>query len=332
MSYSNINKKTINLGIQILRVILCFWVLAFHSLNNKKINYFLFYITKTKFFHVPCFTFISFYFSYNIFFQSNCEKAKKRLVRLLIPYIIWPLIEFIKNNIPFNKNNFAFYPLKMQLLLGREFIIPLWFLFSIIILNIVFLILSISLKKNFLFFSQLLMILVYIGQYSNSYKFLNSYKNHVKDPILDTLRIFPNCVSALTFVSIDLMQYFKKYKVKSIFFSFIILFSLFKYDLFVDLGGYNGIINNFASFFFFILFYLLPLENIHIQVQNVIKQATNYTQGIYCLHTMIIPFVFKIFGKEGTLSRAIIIYILSYFISMLGYKLFGKTTLKYLFI
>lgn len=73
----------INLGIEILRTILCFWVLSFHTLDINKINYFLFHITKKKLYHVPCFSFISFYFSYKIFSEKNIAKLKKRLIRLL---------------------------------------------------------------------------------------------------------------------------------------------------------------------------------------------------------------------------------------------------------
>ena len=54
------------------------------------------------------------------------------LIEILIPYIIWPLIVYIKN-IPFTKN-LSFYPLKMQLLLGRQFMTPHWYLFSITII------------------------------------------------------------------------------------------------------------------------------------------------------------------------------------------------------
>ena len=190
MDYSNIKKRNKNLGIQLLRTILCFWVLSFHYLNREKLNYFLFYITKKKFFHVPCFSFISFYYCYNIFSQSNITRIKNRLNRLLIPYIIWPLIVYIKNII-FMKN-FSFYPLKMQLLLGRQFMIPHWYLFSIIFLTIFLYILSNLFKTNFLFYAQILMIFIYIGQYSNYYIFLDIYKSNVKKPILDTLSIFSN--------------------------------------------------------------------------------------------------------------------------------------------
>ena len=209
---------------------------------------------------------------------------------------------------------------------------PHWYLFSITIITIFIYILSNLCNTSFLFYSQLLMILVYIGQYSNFYQFMNIYKPNVKYPILDTLSIFPICITGLTFASLNLFQFLKIYNRKVIFFSFIFLSFLFKYDCFVDLGGYNGIMNNFASFFLFSIFYLLPLEKLNLSLKRVIKHITNFTQGIYCLQSIMNPFVNKIFNFQGTFTSCFITYIFSYIISLFGFRIFSKTNLKYLFI
>ena len=130
--------KNINLGIQILRMILCFWVLSFHCIRNNKRNYYIYYLIKTKFFHVPCFTFISFYFSYKIFLDRNIIQLRKRLERLLIPYTLWPILIFIFNNI-LNSKKITLHDLMLQLLLGTQFISPLWYLSSVSLLTIFFL-------------------------------------------------------------------------------------------------------------------------------------------------------------------------------------------------
>ena len=79
----------INLGIELLRMILCLWVILFHYAGNKnKKKKFL----KT-FFHVPTFMIISFYLTNKIFFTQNIIKIKQRLERLIIPFIIIPIID-----------------------------------------------------------------------------------------------------------------------------------------------------------------------------------------------------------------------------------------------
>ena len=325
------DNKKINLGIEILRMILCFWVLSFHSLKREKINYFLFYVTKKKFYHVPCFSFISFFFSYNIFAERNITKIKKRLERLLIPYIIWPLLIFALDNIYNRKLIISWYGLKIQLIFGTYFMVPLWYLFSIILLTIFFFILSNIFKNQFLLFLQLLAILNYIAQYSNFYNLLNIYKKKVRLPILDTFRIFPLSVFGLTFASTKIVEILKGNTI-TLFFSYLLIYFLFKNNIFVDLGGYSGIVHIFASLFFFTGFYSLPLENINSWIKKIIKQVTSYTNGIYCLQSKTIYFVRRKFHLVGTLKSCIIIYLLSYFFSFIGMKTLGKTKLKYLFI
>ncbi len=323
--------KKINLGIEILRMLLCFWVLSFHFLEKNKINYLLFYITKRKFYHVPCFSFISFYFSNKIFFDRNITKFKKRLERLLIPYIIWPLLNFAFNNV-LQKTKITFHQLKIQIIFGRQFMVPLWYLFSMIILSILYFILSNIFKKCFLSVVELLGIFCYIAQYSNYYKLLDGYNINVKLTILDTLSILPLTIIGLIFALYKIVGIFKANQKKAIFFSYLFIFLIFKYDIFLDLGGYNGVSNIFASIFFFVGFYLLPLENIYPLFRRMIKQITSHTNGIYCIQSKMISILKMNLHLEGTFSSCIIIYIISYFFSFFGTLIFGKTKMKYLFI
>lgn len=73
-----------NYGIEILRMILCFWVVLFHSLREPDNNFVL--NIKKKMFHVPSFFFISFYFLFPIIKEKNIKKMKLRLERISIPY------------------------------------------------------------------------------------------------------------------------------------------------------------------------------------------------------------------------------------------------------
>ena len=79
-----------NYGLEILRMILCFWVVLFHCLRKTDNNIILNF--KRKMFHVPSFFFISFYFIFPIIREKNTNKMILRLERLLIPYLFWPLI------------------------------------------------------------------------------------------------------------------------------------------------------------------------------------------------------------------------------------------------
>ena len=91
----NINKQ-INLGIQFLRMILSFFIVIIHCLNQSyKKSYLI--IFRLLGFYVPTFFILSFYFSYNTFFLGHINRIIIRFKRILIPYIIWPIIILIKN-------------------------------------------------------------------------------------------------------------------------------------------------------------------------------------------------------------------------------------------
>jgi fucose 4-O-acetylase-like acetyltransferase len=93
----NINKK-INLGIQLLRVILSFLIVILHCYDKSKIKSYLIKLTFRQLgYYVPTFFILSFYFSYNSFFLGNINRIIARFKRILIPYIIWPIIIWIKN-------------------------------------------------------------------------------------------------------------------------------------------------------------------------------------------------------------------------------------------
>lgn len=141
MKYESLNKKKkLYLGIQILRMFFSFHILVFHCINH--LNY------KSKIIKVilsnvnidlATFFIISFYFSYNSLISRNILKIKQRINRLLIPYIIWPIIfygiqNFI-NKISANKL-IEFKLLYYQYILGHGIHIVFWFQFHLIFLYI----------------------------------------------------------------------------------------------------------------------------------------------------------------------------------------------------
>ena len=98
----NEKNHIMNIGIGILRMCLCFLVITFHYAGDK--NQKKYKILKSSF-HVPTFMLISFYFSYKILISNDIIKYKKRFQRLLIPYIIWPIIFLAISNFQFSLNS-----------------------------------------------------------------------------------------------------------------------------------------------------------------------------------------------------------------------------------
>ena len=100
---------------------------------------------------------------------------KKRLERLFVPYLIWPLFIWFANNLLylFIGNNrygriLSFKELTLQLITGRMFFIQLWFVFNLLFLSIFFFIISILNEYIFFIFANFIFILCYLIQYISS--------------------------------------------------------------------------------------------------------------------------------------------------------------------
>jgi len=161
--YSKIN-HIMNLGIEILRMILCFWVITLHYSGKKNKNK---YKILRAYFHVPTFMMISFYFSYKTFISNDIIKYKARLERLLIPYIIWPIIFLAISTSSFNfiKIKKLIFDLSLQYITGFKINISLWFIGILIFFGIFFKIIHFLFNFQSLLILQIISIIAYLIQY-----------------------------------------------------------------------------------------------------------------------------------------------------------------------
>ena len=334
------DKTQRNLGLEILRVFLCFRIILLHYYSGK--NEYIIKLKNSRT-HVSCFFFISFYFLYPIISKGNSEKMKLRLERLFIPFIIYPISVWIINNFMFlvlkyNRFNrlLTLHELILNLLVGKGIfgIGVLWFHFNLIFLSIFFFITSFLFENYFLIIFQILSSFSYIIQYSKlNYRFFQSYTVNIWMSIGNLIETFPISIAAFSFSSSNILSAFSNSRKKSLFFFLFFRYLIINYDVFSNLSGHSspGIIKTVYAFCSFCIFYLLPLNFFNDKILYFIKQITKFTQGIYCLH-FLIQYYFKFkFGKKGSFSDCIILYIISYLLSFIGFKIFSKTKLKYLF-
>ena len=341
--YKNENKnasKKRNLGIQVLRMFLCFRIVLLHYYSSK--NIFIKKLKKRRF-QVPCFFFISFYFLYPTISQKNKNKFILRLERLLVPYIIHPIINWIINKlmfliIKFNRYN-GFLKLKdltTQIIVGRGIygIAVLWFHFNLLIFTIFFFIFSFILSNHFLNFFQIFALASYTLQYSGiNYRFFKQYTENIWMSIGNLIETFPIAIFAFYFSSIQSNKILLNNRKKCLLFSFLFLYLLSKFDIYAEIKGFSspGIKQIFISLFLFIFFSLIPFEIFNSKVLLFIEQLTKYTQGIYCLHFLFQYYLRLKFEKRGSFFGCILLYIISYLVSFIGFSVFSGTKLKFLF-
>lgn len=136
----NINKY--NVGIALLKIFMCFMVVFAHTKDISDTNF----VSKLLFnfvpVAVPIFMILSFVFTDFKKITNDKDKFKKRLIRLILPQILWTIIYFViyklldykcSTNLIHSNTDF-FY----QLVLGHAYNPTLWFQIELIILTLVF--------------------------------------------------------------------------------------------------------------------------------------------------------------------------------------------------
>jgi fucose 4-O-acetylase-like acetyltransferase len=340
LNNSIIIKEKNVLGIEILRIILCFTVVLDHLYINTNFDKFHFII----YYHIPCFFIISFYFNYKTFISFNIKKIKGRLERLFIPYFCWSIISWIINVIYFEIFNIegfhSFKYLLIHLINGHQFNYSLWFQNIISLITILFLIIIFIFRKNFISILLILNLVAYISQYTgfNYNFFINNFTINSSATFGRFAEAIPNAVAGFFLAYIDLLKKSNKYKYIYFYMSIIVLLFITKYHEFDNIKTfkYGGIRLNIAAISLFIIFSLLPFEKIKNRICiKIIKQITSYTGGIYFMH--------RLFGyghlcrkyippiEKGNFLGCIIIYLICYIISFIMSIFLKNTKLRHLF-
>ena len=338
------SKINYNLGISLLKMLLCFWVVFAHT--YKISNKLLYKLIKRKF-HVPTFFLISFFFCSKNILSRNIQKVKLRFKRLLIPYILLPLIIWIVNNLLFifyKFNRFgkilSIKELISQYITGRIFHRIFWYQFNLIFITLIYYIISFLFKKKLMLILHILIIISYLLQYSGyNSKYFMKYKRSISYSLGNTVEVFPYTVTGFFFGYIDIIKLMLNFRFKIFYFSIIYIYIFFFFDIFINIKGffYPGLLYNIGAIILFIFFSLIPFKNnTNKYLISFIKTISNYTGGIYYFHMIIYDYIIRykinlsIFTKNS-ITRSFIIYLFCYIFSFIGIKIFGKTQLKYLF-
>ena len=138
--------------------------------------------------------------------------------------------------------------------------------------------------------------------------------------------------------SINIIHYLKEFYIQSLIFSFLFLFCLFQFDIFIPQVGYlykDVELNTFGAINIFIFFSSIPIEKIESKkINNTIKFISYNTGGIYYIHIIIYRYLvnFLTIFNKNKIFKSIILYLISHFICFIGSKIFNKYIIKFLFI
>lgn len=335
-----INKREKNIGVEILRIYLSILVVNSHCYRySKNIKYIIVKFLRNRL-HVPTFFIISFFFFQNTLLSRNIDKFKQRFQRLLIPYLVWPVIIWLINNLIMAFYNIklknSFKDLKMQLLTGHCFNGVFWFQWNLIFEIFFFIIIELISHKYLIYIIINLELLAYFFQYSQyNYNIFSKFNYERKYPFGRFSEIIPHSVSGFILSYFRMISYFQKNKIKVITMCLFIFTLLFKYKFFIEPKGFNyqGLRLNILSICFFIIFSMISSKFRTKYLNKLILLISKCTPGIYYLHIPIMQyfrsFIYVIKNKE--LYGAILIYIICFNICIIGNFIFKKTILVNLF-
>ena len=335
------NGKKLNIGLQILRTICAFLVIVCHFYGHSKYRII---VIQNKY-YVITFFYMSFYFSYNTLSSLHIPKIKERFKKMIIPYIIWPLLFYLNdkfNHYYYKKNSlYTLKDLYYQLIVGCKIYGIFWFLFNLILLTIFFTLIIFMFKKSFILVLFLFNAFIYLFFYSNYANILIFYK-FKKVPCHHSIR--PNLeffVFAFTGFYLSSIQFINKlYKYRFIY-MFISITCLFTYIQFYNIFFKNlnfifdGITKDIIITFFIIIFSMLPFDKINNNyIIKFLNKITSYTGGIYYLHVKLGDFCGLYFSiiRHRHFKGCFLLYTICYLACFIGTLIFRKTSLKYLFI
>ena len=328
-----------NEGLALLRLYLTFLVVNNHCFKwTKKNNKFIMLLKNP--FHVPIFFIMSFYFFQKTLKNRNLAKFNIRFKRLLIPYIIWPILILIINNLLFFLFNInlhhSFKGLIKQLLTGHCFIPTLWFQINIIFTTFLFICIELIFRDNMLIILLSIEIASYFFQYSNyNYNFFFKFNFEFKYPFGRMLEIFPYTISGYILSNFSLIDYFKQNKIKSIYLCLLTFILFYNYSIINSPKGfgYSGLNLNILSICIFITFSLFNSKKQDTKIKYIIKLISSNSYGIYILHIPIMNYcknyIFLI--KKKTIYGSIIIFIICYLVCAIGKNIFRNTIFINLF-
>ena len=336
------NKKIYDYGLGILKTFLALLVVAAHQFSrNTTKNETILTIYDNRNIHVPSFFIMSFYFTCHNLLSLNPKKILNRFVRLLIPYIGWPII-ILQINRKYNQKFRTKLPdsieaLKLQLYWGKGYIGQFWFQWDLMATTLLFLLIIFIFRKNCLFVLILILILFYYFQYSGNYfqKYLPLQKNNIHT-ILRMFEMVPLGVTGFIIGYFNIINKINKYKFQTLVISYITYHIVNNYQLFrkVKISLYSGIEFNIKSICAIFIFSLFPSDKITDKyLQKVFNLLANYSAGPFYLHISIRNYCNKFIDeiKNKTFLGTVYNFLICYSISVVGDLIFGKTPLKYLF-
>lgn len=332
------NGKKYNNGILFLRILLTLSVILNHFWETDEVSRALMPLFTMRSVAVPVFMLMSFYLTESKVLSGAVSNLKKRFVRLATPFFVWGgvswLVLFLAEKVLKTDMIDGFKALLWQFVTGHGYHVnaPLWYMAVLIWLTVLYsLIFMLPNKKTSFVLIHVIAVVALILQYSGlNYNLFKDFPFEAKYPLGRVAEMIPYATLGYDIAHFRIYDWVKKNKLREnvilwISLAIVIILLVFGETTEIAGYGYNGIYRMIISVSLLTFFYLLPIEKISGQTENVIKALTAHTLGIYCMHYLV-GNILKM-GLEylhisiNQIVFCIMLYVICYIIAMIISKI-----------
>lgn len=331
-------EKNYNLGIEILRLLLCFLVVVCHfwSSGDGDLRGWKSALAWIRGYAVPAFMVMSFYFCEPKLEEKNWKAIWRRIGKLYIPLAGWAVIYFVIYRV-IRVDGIRWSDLLWQASLGHSTLNQtMWFQVDLILLTLLFALL-INIFYNY---KQVLLAAALVAwtlQYSGINRAFGILPGEMSFPLGRLCEMLPFAVGGAVLYWIG-MDRIRKHRFFACAVSVVTIGFLYLADVFAPVAGfgYAGIQCLIVGMALVVFFYCLPLENIR-HGRRAFHFVSSCSMGVYCVHRLVARIFAIILGKVAPslqlqpLIFCVIVYCISLGISCAGAWVFRGTRLKNLF-
>ncbi len=336
------NYKNVNIGIEILRILMAFEVVIYHMWSSKVVGFthtpldqIVTHIFSSYYLiAVPVFTIISFSFVDFEKVVSKTSSIKSRLTRIIIPHLFYTFfysgILFITNNLCHIENPISLDNVKEQLTTGAgPFVGTMWFQIALLIITFIYIIIYKFIPKYSTECVLLLGVICFYLSYNANW--INFLQLHISFPLNQTLgrtvELFP---MASVGVLLRKSKVMNKDNGKGNLILIVALITLLYFILYTDNifaiyhgYAYAGLSKIIIATLTILLFnYIGQYIKLDI-LKKGISTISMFTMGVYGLHPIVSYFFKHTIVKNGfyTFFDCVGIYVVSTLVAFLLSKI-----------
>ena len=323
-------------GIDLLRIVMCFGVVMCHFWIPDKDMILDVMIDTVRQDAVPTFMVLAFFFSASVIENVELNRLGARMIRLLKPYFIWPIILFglynVLSLIIHGSIEYGLKDLGFQFFMGHTNIVGvLYFNWIVMVLTVAFTLLFFLLpkKRAYLVLAIAVVASTYFVCSGRCYEIVSALPFEMKYPIGRSIELLSSAACGMALSHLDFQKIENKLKEKQIYYFLlcVLIFeilwmlnmtpsfeSLFQIKTF-GYGFPNQIV---LAVLLTLLFINIKGRKLSFHIKSIIYTIAKYTPGVYCIHFFVgkcIEFVLLRVGLSinGTIASCIVIFLASLF-------------------